>query len=199
MPRKYQMRRRAERQAATRRRIVDAAIELHQAIGPAATTVTDVAARAGVSRQTVYRHFPDDLSLFVACTSTYAIEHPPPDPSDLLAMAEPVARIRAALHRLYAYYAANEPMFGGAEDALATTPALAAALGPREVGLARLADMLASGLVPGSTTRSLVRPAIAHALSFRTWRSLHVEEGLTLEEAVRLMTAMVQAAAELAQ
>lgn len=197
MPRKYELRRRAERQAATRRRIIDAAIELHQAVGPAATTITEVAARAGVSRPTVYRHFPDDLSLFVACTSTYAIDHPPPDPSGLLAIADPMARIRSALGGLYAYYAANEPMFGGAEDALATTPALAAALQPRDIGLAKLADLLAAGLTgrdAGSPTGGLARNAIAHALAFSTWRSLHVEQGTTNEQAVALMVAMVEGA-----
>ena len=60
MGRSYQLKRRAERQDETRQRIIEATIELHQTVGPAATTVTDIAQRAGVGRVTVYRHFPDE-------------------------------------------------------------------------------------------------------------------------------------------
>ena len=193
MPRKYELRRRAENQAATRRKIIDAAIELHQSVGPAATTITEVAARAGVSRPTVYRHFPDELSLFVACTSTYTIDHPPPDAAGLLAIGDPVARLRVALGGLYDYYTANESMFSGAENALATTPSLSVALQPRDIGLARFADLLAAGLI-GEGASALVRPAIAHALAFATWRSLRVEQGVTNEQAVALMVGMIDAA-----
>ena len=49
---------RAERQQETRRRI-EATIALHEEIG-GGTTITAIAERAGVSRLTVYRHFPDE-------------------------------------------------------------------------------------------------------------------------------------------
>src|SRR6185369_1888905 len=101
---------RADKQHGTRRRIVDAALELHETVGPARATITEIAKRAGVSRVTVYRHFPDELSLLQACTGTYNIEHPPPDPSGLAAIADPQQRLEAALTGLYAYYAENEPM-----------------------------------------------------------------------------------------
>src|SRR5213596_2204294 len=61
--RRYQLKRRAEQQEETRSRIVEAAVELHQTIGPAATTFSDIAERARVGRVTVYRHFPDELAL----------------------------------------------------------------------------------------------------------------------------------------
>jgi len=50
MTRSYQLKRRAERQSETRQRIIEATIELHQTIGPAATTITEIAERAGVSK-----------------------------------------------------------------------------------------------------------------------------------------------------
>ena len=53
MSRKYELKRRAERQDETRLRIIEATIELHQTIGPYATTFSDVAERAGVGRVTV--------------------------------------------------------------------------------------------------------------------------------------------------
>jgi AcrR family transcriptional regulator len=57
--RAYRKRRRAEREAQTRLHITEAAVKLHGTIGPAMTTITGVAAEAGVQRATVYRHFPD--------------------------------------------------------------------------------------------------------------------------------------------
>ena len=80
MARPYQLKRRAERQEMTRRRIIEAAIELHQTIGPAATTVSEIAERAQVGRVTVYRHFPDELTLARACSGLYFTRHPAPDP-----------------------------------------------------------------------------------------------------------------------
>src|SRR6476620_7794449 len=68
MTRRYELKRRAERQDETRQRIVDATIELHQTIGAAQTTVSEIAKRAGVGRVTVYRHFPDEETLFNACS-----------------------------------------------------------------------------------------------------------------------------------
>ena len=62
MARKYELKRRAESQAETRRRIVEAAVELHQTKGPGLTSISDVARLAGVQRNTLYRHFPDEHS-----------------------------------------------------------------------------------------------------------------------------------------
>ena len=62
----YRMDDRAKAQAATRLRIVEAAVHLHEKLGPAATTVSAIAARAGVQRLTVYRHFPQRSDLIVA-------------------------------------------------------------------------------------------------------------------------------------
>jgi len=58
MARKYEMKRRAERMEETRRRITEAAVELHETVGPARTTVSAVAEKARVQRHTYYRHFP---------------------------------------------------------------------------------------------------------------------------------------------
>ena len=68
MARTYTLKRRAEQQAETRRRIVEAAVELHGSVGPALTTISMVAERAGVQRHTLYAHFPDERSLFLACS-----------------------------------------------------------------------------------------------------------------------------------
>ena len=51
--RKYTKRRRAEGELETRQRITEAAVALHGTIGPARTTISAVADRAGVQRATV--------------------------------------------------------------------------------------------------------------------------------------------------
>ena len=80
--RRYRKRRRAELEDETRRRITEAAVELHGTVGPARTTISAVAERAGVQRATLYRHFPDEEALFDACSSHWAAQHPLPDLAD---------------------------------------------------------------------------------------------------------------------
>jgi AcrR family transcriptional regulator len=79
--RTYTLKRRAEQQAETRQRIVEAAVELHSSIGPAATTVSMVAERAGVQRHTYYAHFPDERSLAMACSGLALARDPVSRPS----------------------------------------------------------------------------------------------------------------------
>ena len=97
MARKYEMKRRARRQEETRRRITEAAVRLHQALGPAKTTISAIAERAGVQRLTVYRHFPDERALLSACSSHYAAANPPPDPEPWTRIPDPEDRLRRAL------------------------------------------------------------------------------------------------------
>src|SRR5207253_1745242 len=82
--RKYSLKARAERQAETRRRIVVATAALHTEVGPAQTTVAEIARRAGVQRLTVYNNFPDERELFMACGAHWLGENPPPDPAAAL-------------------------------------------------------------------------------------------------------------------
>ena len=60
--RKYELKKRAESQRETHLRIVEATMELHREKGPARTSMSEVARRAGVERRTLYRHFPDPAS-----------------------------------------------------------------------------------------------------------------------------------------
>src|SRR5262245_44190010 len=79
MTRTYTMKRRAEQQGETRRRIVEAAVDLHGSVGPAATTFSMIAERAGVQRHTLYAHFPDERSLLMACSGLFEEREPAPD------------------------------------------------------------------------------------------------------------------------
>src|SRR3954453_20643532 len=95
--RKYELKQRAERQQETRRRIVDAAIELHRTKGPARTTLSDIARLAGVQRHTLYRHFPDERAISLACSGPHFETHPPPDPGEWRAIEDPGERLRHGL------------------------------------------------------------------------------------------------------
>ena len=104
MNRKYELKERARRQAQTRQRIVEAAVDLHTSVGPARTTISGIAERAGVERHTVYAHFPDELTLFRACSQHWTERHPLPDIATLAEIDDPVRRLRRALGEMYAWY-----------------------------------------------------------------------------------------------
>jgi AcrR family transcriptional regulator len=183
--RKYEKRRRAESEQATRQRIVDAAVELHGSVGPARTTVSELAKRAGVQRATVYRHFPDEAALFDACSTHWAASHPPPDPTPWLAIAKPKRRLRRALTDLYRFYRDNEAMLANVTRDRATIPALAAAHDRQRAVMGALETLLADGWKSGDG--ELRRAAISLALDFRTWQMLVRERGLADDQAVELM------------
>src|SRR3954453_9877303 len=108
--RKYEQRERAEKQADTRRRIAQATMELHAEVGPARTTVAEIARRADVSRLTVYNNFPEDYDLIVACQAHWLTENLPPDPGRALGLDDPVERVRTVLRYFYAWYRKTDPM-----------------------------------------------------------------------------------------
>jgi AcrR family transcriptional regulator len=194
--RPYRKRRRAEQEKQTRLRITEAAVDLHGSVGPARTTMSAVAKRAGVQRATLYRHFPDEEALFQACSSHWAAEHPPPDFSGWAEIEDNDERLRAGLGELYGWYARNERMLENVRRDLALVQAMRA---PRERFDAALrigAGALMAGRGERGTRRRRVRAAVGHALSFETWRSLVREQGLSNRQAVQLMSRLVAGAAD---
>jgi AcrR family transcriptional regulator len=192
--RKYELRVRAERQRQTRRRIAAATAELHEEVGPARTTVAEIARRAGVQRLTVYNNFPTEYDLFAACQTHFLAENPPPDPSAALAIADPQARLEAVLRNLYRWYRRTERTSTNVRRDREIVPALDSLMADTtDARAAQLADALAAGLA-GGTTRREARAAVALALDFWTWRRL-AKEGLSDAAAARLMANAVCAAA----
>lgn len=175
----------------TRRRIVEAVVELHEEIGPASTTITAIAQRAGVQRLTVYRHFPDDRALLHACSAHWAKDHPLPDPLSWTGIEEPAARLKAALRRLYDYFRDGAAMLESILPDEAEVPELAEVMAPWWEYMREVAGGLAAGWGVDGATQRLVRAAVGHTIAFPTWRSLS-NEGLTNEEAVSLMVALVE-------
>lgn len=185
--RSYRMRKRLEDVEETRRRIIDAAVDLHGSVGPSKTTFSAVADRAGVQRSTVYRHFADEEALFGACTSHWLADHPWPTPTDWMVEATADERLELGLRELYRYYAANEAMIANSFRDIDVMPEFVGEMMLAQLN--RMHDVLVDAWPAGSRGRDL-SAAVRHALEFRTWDSL-TRHGLSPDEAARLMTAMV--------
>lgn len=175
----------------TRQRIARATFELHGLVGPSYTTISAIAERAGVQRLTVYRHFPDEPSLFRACTAYGYHAFPPPDPSPWWEIEDPEARLRRALSDLYAYYRSTEEVWTNVLRDLPLKPALFEVNRPFFEEMARVGDRLAKRWGARGRRKTLVRAAIGHAMDFRTWRSLTVDQSLDDEGAVEVMARAV--------
>ena len=193
--RKYEQRARAAKQDETRRRIAAATLELHEEVGPARTTVTEVARRAGVQRLTVYNNFPDEYALISACQGHFMAEHPPPDPSAAFALEDPAERLRSVLCDFYGWYRATQRTTENVSRDRGIVPALDRRMSETaDVQQEALAGALAAGFAASGRPRKPLRAAVALALDFWTWRRLS-EEGLTDAAAAGLMVGLVRAAA----
>ena len=194
MTRKYELKRRAERQEETRRRIVETTVALHEAIGGEATTISAIADRAGVGRLTVYRHFPDERALLSACTGHYLALNPPPDPAAWAGLGDPATRFRTAVGEAYAFYRRTQGMLARAAQEAPTNPILAELMAPFAAYWEDVRDDLARGWDGAGAPDPLRVAAIGHALAFSTWRSLVQEQGLEDGQAADLMLALGRAA-----
>jgi AcrR family transcriptional regulator len=181
------MRKRAEQVDQTRQRIVEAAVHLHGTVGPAATTIAGIAEQAGVTRLTVYRHFPDEVALYLACSSHWMAQQVPPDPDAWAQLADPAHRLRAGLADLYRYYRQGQAMLTRTYRDLAALPE---SLQRAAEGIDRhYRDVLLEPFA-GTCTRAQrrrLRAVLGHAVSFWTWRSLCLQGGLSNREAVEAM------------
>ena len=185
--RPYRLRARAATMDRTRERITHAAVELHGTIGPAATTMSAVAELAGVTRATLYRHFPNETALFTACSADWLAANPRPDPSGWAAVADPVRRLGAALTELYAYYRSTEQM---RSNLLRDIAAIPERFRPGIVAFPPTTVQVLEAGWPGPSEAHLRHAALGHAVGFETWRSL-AKEGLTDEESAELMVRFV--------
>jgi AcrR family transcriptional regulator len=193
--RRYRKRRRAELEDETRLRITEAAVDLHGSLGPAKTTISAVAERAGVQRATVYRHFPDEEALFGACSAHWLGQHPLPDLAEWAAVADPEDRLRLALSALYAWYEAGEEMLERTTRDATLVPAMQGAVELRRAWLAAAVETIVRGRPERGARRRRVEATIGHAVSFATWRSLVREQGLSGPDAAELMQGLAALAA----
>ncbi|RJF89484.1 TetR/AcrR family transcriptional regulator [Oleomonas cavernae] len=191
MTRSYTLKRRAEQQAQTRRRIIEAAVDLHGTIGPARTTVSMVAERAGVQRHTFYAHFPDERSLLMACSGLAMARDPLPDAEPWRAVGDQGERLRTGLGAVYGWYARNAGL-----AACVLRDAEHHAL-VREVNDLRMGPSIAAyHVVFGEGLNEAQKALLPLALSFFTWRTLVQESGLEQDTAISLMVGAITATAK---
>ena len=194
--RKLKLKRRAQRMEETRRRIVEATVALHTTVGPARTSISAIAARAGVQRLTVYRHFPDERSLFRACTSHGFAADPPPDPTAWGRIADPEARLRTALAEQYGYFERNEAIWTKILPDAPVKPLILEMWAPYAARQARMPEVLAAGWNVRGPHRTQLRALLALALEFHTWQTLVRQQGLTTGEALELMVRIMRCASK---
>ena len=189
MARTYTLKKRAEQQAETRRRIVDAAIGLHGSVGPANTTFSMVAERAGVQRHTLYAHFPDERSLLLACSGLHLEREPLPDAAAWRAIADRRERLTTGLRAIYDWYAGNAALLGCVIRDAEIQPLV------REISEWRFGPSIAAWHeVLGVKLDAGQRAMLQLALSFYTWRTLSREVGLKPEAAVDAMVRAIEGA-----
>jgi AcrR family transcriptional regulator len=186
--RPYRMKKRREDVEETRRRVVEATVELHGTVGPAHTTVSAVADLAGVQRSTVYRHFPDEETLFGACTSHWLARHPWPRSEVWATEPDPVVRLRIGLGQVYAYFEANRDMLGNSLRDVEVMPAFVGELMRAQV--VAVHEALTEGWEAGDP--AVISAAVGAAIDFRTWSALS-DQGLAADQAADTMTAMIAA------
>ena len=200
---KYKLKKRAERQKETRLRIARATLELHETLGPALTTISAIAERAGVGRPTVYSHFPDELSLGMACSSLELSENPLPDPGPWEDISDPERRLKVALAELYAYFRRREGLWANIlrdqempriEDNPDVQETDDEIMKPIIVHWERMTATLAAGWESPDGSPRLLLGAIGLALDFQTWRTMARQQGLNDEQAIELMVGMVRCA-----
>ena len=189
----YRMHRRAEQVDLTHQRITEAAIRLHTTIGPANTSLASVAAEAGVTRLTVYRHFPDLEALFVACSSHWATLNPWPDTAAWHDIPDVDERARSALRQLYGWYREHgDDLFPIYRDIAAMPATIQEAIRARD---ATAAAALIDGHTPAGVDARRLRAVAGHLVSFWTWRSLAHDETLDDPEVVELAVRFLNSAA----
>jgi AcrR family transcriptional regulator len=191
MTRPYRLGKRAEQQAQTRQRIVEAAVELHGTIGPAATSFSMLAEKAGVQRHTLYAHFPDERSLLLACSAHAMASDPTPDAASWDGIGDRRDRLSAGLSAIYAWYERNAQLLACVmRDAEHHAPT-------REINTLRYGPSIAAWHeVLGGKLRAKQRAMLHLALSYFSWRALVLEGSLKQAAAVKLMVQAIEGADE---
>ena len=192
--RPYRMQRRALSQEETRLRITVSAVALHGTVGPARTSMSAVAAHAGVRRSTLYRHFPTEDALFDACNAHWSAANPPPDLDAWSAIPDPDERLAVALTELYSYYRQVEPMLDNLFRDETTVPLVQERFAALRAYFGAARHTLLAGRKLRGASHRHTQAALGHAIAFSTWKSLVREQELSDTEAIALVSALIAAA-----
>ena len=167
-------------------------MELHRTVGPARTTVSAVAEKAGVQRHTYYAHFPEIKDLYQACMGHYSERNPLPEPSSWTDIAEAEERLRVALSELYSYYSGSEAMVSKVLRDAALDPIVQEIMVPFDQYLETVRDVIADAFEASGDRQEELLGAVALAQDFQTWRTLVRQQELSQDRAVALMVGMVR-------
>jgi AcrR family transcriptional regulator len=184
--RSYQLKQRAESAEETRRRLVQATFALHGEQGIAATTMKQIAERAGVGIGTVYHHFPTLDDTINACGQMVMATFPPP--SEAIFSGVPTMKARLALLARALFEHLDAVAFDVIRMDRDRLPIVTRFVGDEEkhrVALTRAA------LAPFAIDRELIRIAAA-LLDIGVYRALQ-SAGLTLDEAAAAIADVIQA------
>ncbi|HKJ95450.1 MAG TPA: TetR/AcrR family transcriptional regulator [Gammaproteobacteria bacterium] len=192
--RKYTLKERAKQQQETHDRIVEAAMALHESLGPRNTSISAIAEHAGVQRLTVYRHFADDDELYAACTARFLEQNPPPDPAQWQSSNEPLERCEKALLALYRYFRGTQRMWQRAYRDLEDVPAYQPAMDAFQRYLMQIRDDLAAGWNPTGARKRALKSTLGHIVQFPTWQQL-AGQGLSDKQIVNVVSRWVTATA----
>lgn len=174
----------------TRRRIVDATLELHAERGISATRWDDIAARAGVGVGTVYRHFPSLDELVPACGQAVMERLRLPDPAaaeDLFAGADDAPeRMERLVAEVFALYERGAPLLRTTLRESGVHPQVAHDAAAIDALLGALVDAALAPLSTGSVERQVVRAMV----DLDTWTAFRAN-GLDDREAVEEVVAIL--------
>lgn len=182
--------RRAERVDDTHRRIVEATVRLHTTVGPARTSIAAIADEAGVTRLTVYRHFPTLEDVFTACAAHWIAAHPMPDPSRWVSLPTLGERATVALEDLYGWYRSCDQELFPVQRDLDVLPAHV------RDGQAGALEWRAGAILGDEAAARRVTALARHLVEYWTWRSLVLDAGLTDADGADLGALLLERAAE---
>jgi AcrR family transcriptional regulator len=150
-----------------------------------------LADRAGVQRHTLYAHFPDERSLYMACSGLVEERDPLPDAAPWRGIADRREHLTTGLRAVYDWYGRNAALLAcvlrDAEHHALT----------REISTIRFAPHMADYREVLGAKLSVKQRAMLHlALSFFTWRTLVRDGGLTQGAAIAAMVQAVDGASK---
>jgi AcrR family transcriptional regulator len=159
----------------TRERIVESTVELHEAQGIRATTLADIAARAGVEVETVERYFPTQDDLIKGCGQhiLMSLRLPPPErAAEIFAGARSEhERVRRLVETLFDVYERRGQSLENARGERAEVPLLDDSMGEVDAAIDALVAEALGGRGAGAPNVAPIR-----ALTDLTmWRALRDE------------------------
>lgn len=181
------MDRRAETSAETRQRIVEATAALHSERGVSATSLRDIARRAGVSVGTAYHHFPSYDDAIRACGHYSQQIHPLPEATIFDADESQAARVASFVRAIGAFYEGC-PWLELLRAERSRFAPLDEGLKGLELGLERLAELALGGPHAGRRqSRAAALSALIAFTDISVFRILR-DRGLSLDQASTLIT-----------